>query len=330
MGLPGADYAAGVSALQFNESVADVAIRPGRSAGSPAFVEVRPIESGLILDRRVTTSAAGEPDLEIPRLPGSNRLVVSGTVPVGSKEVVRTATVDRPALYFARMLREVLVARGIRVGGAAAEYEDVYAVPPTGPTRLLLSHRSAPLAEFARVLMKISQNQYAETLLRTLGAQSGTGSATDGRAVVRAVLDGWSVPQDAYVQVDGSGLSRYNFVSAEALVTILRQMYSDQRHREPFMATLPIGGQDGSIARRFVGTAAAGNVRAKTGSISNVRALSGYVTTLDGEPLVFSILANNFTVPQAAIDAATDQAVEQLAAFTRKPADRNAAHEINH
>ena len=326
----GAGYAAGVSALQFNESVADVVIKPGMSAGQPAVVEVRPIESGLIADSRVTTSAGGEPDVEISRLAGSNRLVVRGTVPVGARDVVRAATVDRPALYFARILREALVARGIRVGGAAGEYEDVYPVPPTEPTRVLLAHQSAPLSEFARVLMRVSQNQYAETLLRTLGARSGTGTAEAGRAVVGEVLDGWEIPRDAYLQVDGSGLSRYNYVCAETLVKILRQMYGDPRHKELFVATLPIGGQDGSIARRFVGTAAAGNVRAKTGSISNVRALSGYVTSADGEPLVFSIIANNFTAPQSAIDAATDEAVVRLATFVRKASDKNIPHEFNH
>jgi D-alanyl-D-alanine carboxypeptidase/D-alanyl-D-alanine-endopeptidase (penicillin-binding protein 4) len=107
-------------------------------------------------------------------------------------------------------------------------------------------------------------------------------------------------------------------------------MYRDPRHREPFMAALPIGGQDGTLARRFVGTRATENVHAKTGSIANVRALSGYVTTLDGEPLAFSILANHFTVPQATIDAATDLALERLANFTRKPAVKNPAHEFDH
>jgi len=311
-------YAAGVSALQFNESVADVAMLPGPSAGTPAVIEVRPIESGLILDTHVTTVAAGEADVEFHRLPGSNRLIVSGTIPVGSKEVVRTATVDKPALYFARMLRATLVARGIRVTGDAGEYGDVYPVPPMAPTRVLLSHRSPSLKEIARVLMKVSQNQYAETLLRTLGAQLGDGTAAAGQKVVREVLDGWGVPPDAYVLSDGSGLSRYNYVCAEMLVKILRQMYRDPRHRDPFIATLPIGGQDGTIGRRFIGTRAAGNVRAKTGSIANVRALSGYVTTLDNEVLVFSILANSFTVPQAAIDSTIDLAVERLANFTRQ------------
>ena len=312
-------YAAGVSALQFNESVADVVIHPGPSAGTPAVIEVRPIESGLILDKQVTTVAGGEADFDLIRLPGSNRLVVRGTIPVGAKEVVRAATVDRPALYFARMLRSTLVAKGIQVTGPAAEFEDVYRVAPTAPTLVLLSHRSAPLAEIARVQMKVSQNQYAETLLRTLGAQSGDGTAVAGQKVVREVLDGWGIPQDAYVLADGSGLSRYNYVCADMLVKVLQHVYNDSRLREPFLAALPVGGQDGTIEHRFVGTRAAGNVHAKTGSIANVRALSGYVTSLDGETFVFSMIANHFTGPQAAIDAAADMAVERLASFSRNP-----------
>jgi D-alanyl-D-alanine carboxypeptidase/D-alanyl-D-alanine-endopeptidase (penicillin-binding protein 4) len=326
----GSGYAAGVSALQFNESVADVVIRPGMSAGQPAVIEVRPIESGLIVDSRVTTSAGGEADVEISRLAGSNRLIVRGTVPAGVKDTVRAATVDRPALYFARILREVLVARGIRVGGVAVEYEEVYSVPPTEPTRVLLSHQSAPLSDIARVLMKASQNQYAETLLRTLGARAGTGTPEAGRTVVQEVLDRWGIPRDAYSQTDGSGLSRYDYVCAETLVTILRRMYTDPRHKEPFLAALPVGGEDGTLARRFVGTAAAGNVRAKTGSIANVRALSGYVTSAGGEPLVFSIIANNFTAPQSAIDAATDEAVVRLATFVRRASDTKIPHGFNH
>jgi D-alanyl-D-alanine carboxypeptidase/D-alanyl-D-alanine-endopeptidase (penicillin-binding protein 4) len=116
----------------------------------------------------------------------------------------------------------------------------------------------------------------------------------------------------------------------ETLVTILRQMYTDPRHKDRFLAALSVGGEDGTISRRFVGTAAAGNVRAKTGSIANVRALSGYVTSADGEPLVFSIIANNFTAPQSAIDAATDEAVVRLATFVRKASDANGRREFNH
>lgn len=313
----GYSYAAAVSALQYNEDVAELVVKPGPTAGAPAGVEVRPAESGLLVDNGLTTVAAGPLDIQLRRLPGSNRLRVTGTVPVGSAEVKRTATVDDPALYFVRVLRAVLVARGIDVAGEAVGLDPLDAAA-SAPRRVLLEHQSPPLSEMARVLMKVSQNLYAETFLKTMGIAAG-GSAEAGLGAVREVLTGWGIPPDAYVVVDGSGLSRYNYLTAETLAHILRQMYRDPRHRDAFQATLPVGGQDGgTIARRFKATRAEGNVRAKTGSIANVRALSGYVTTLDGEPLLFSIIANHFTQPQATIDAATDMAVERLANLTRK------------
>jgi D-alanyl-D-alanine carboxypeptidase/D-alanyl-D-alanine-endopeptidase (penicillin-binding protein 4) len=180
-------------------------------------------------------------------------------------------------------------------------------------------HRSPPLAEAARVLMKVSQNLYAETFLKTIGAVAGeAGSAEAGGREVSRMLQAWGIAPDEYVLADGSGLSRYNYLTPNMLVTILERMYRDPRHRDRFMAVLPVGGEDGgTIEKRFKGTRAAGNVKAKTGSLAHVRALSGYVTSLDGEPLVFSIIANNFTVPQQTIDANIDRAVEQLANLTR-------------
>ena len=104
------------------------------------------------------------------------------------------------------------------------------------------------------------------------------------------------MPRDSYVLADGSGLSRYNYVTAQTLARVLRRMATDPRHAAAFEATLPVVGKDGTLARRMTGTPAEGNAKAKTGSIANVRALSGYVTTRDSERLVFSIVANNFNV----------------------------------
>ena len=315
----GEDYAAPVSALQYNEDVAELVVRAGAVAGPPASVEVRPIESGLVVDNRVTTQASGAADIEVRRLPRSSRVSISGTIPVGSKDVVLTVSVDDPALYFARVLRATLIGRGIFVSGEAVHVDGAAETDTaSGSSRVLLTHESPPLAELARVLMKVSQNLYAETLLKTLGGQAGEGSARRGKQAVGETLRSWGIPPEQYILADGSGLSRYNYLCAEMLVRVLRQMYRDPRHREAFQATLPIGGRDGgTLARRFKGTRAEDNVRAKTGSIANVRALSGYVTTLDGEPLVFSILANGFTQPQSTIDAAIDLAVERLANVSR-------------
>lgn len=314
-------YAAGVSALQFNENVADIAIRPGSTPQAPAIVEMRPPESGLVVENQVTTTARGDVDIDVHRYPGSSRLVVSGKIPVGTKEIVRSTAVDRPVLYFANVLRSVLIAKGIEITGGARDIADLAGEPvPSGAElKLLLSHHSAPLSDVAKPMMKASQNLYAETFLRRLGTENGgDGSAEAGQKFVRGVLTAWGVPEDAYVLVDGSGLSRYNYICADMMVTVLRHLYEDPKHREAFIATLPIGGVDGTLSRRFVNMKAANNVRAKTGSIANTRALSGFVTTADGEPLVFSILANSFTVPQSTIDASADQAVDRLASFSRR------------
>lgn len=139
------------------------------------------------------------------------------------------------------------------------------------------------------------------------------------RKVYEQMLGSWGIPKSEFVLVDGSGLSRYNFVTPHMLVRILKRMARDPKLGPAFETTLPIGGKDGTLGPRMKGTKSENNVHAKTGSLANVRALSGYVRTADGERIVFSIIANNFNVPTAAIDAVTDQVVERLANFTRKP-----------
>ena len=127
----------------------------------------------------------------------------------------------------------------------------------------------------------------------------------------------WGVAPAGLVQVDGSGLSRYNYLTPETLVTLLMHINQDERLRLPFEASLPIAGRDGTLAARMKGTAAEGNARAKSGTLANVRSLAGYVTSADGQPLVFAIVANNFgTMPEVAI-AAIDAIVVRLAEFRR-------------
>jgi D-alanyl-D-alanine carboxypeptidase/D-alanyl-D-alanine-endopeptidase (penicillin-binding protein 4) len=314
------DYSAPVSALQFNEDVARVVVRPGAAEGAPAAIELTPAESSLLVDNRVRTVPGDRVALSLRRLPGSDRLTVSGTVGRLAKEAVRLVAVDSPSAYFARALRQVLIARGIEVTGPAVGVRALDAKPVLDGVAPFFVHRSPPLSEAARVLMKVSQNLYAETFVKTIGAVAGDGGNTEsGQKEVARVLQGWGIAPEEYVLADGSGLSRYNYLTPHMLVTILERIYRDPRHRDAFIATLPVGGEDGgTIAKRFKGTRAAGNVKAKTGSLANVRALSGYVTSLDGEPIVFSIIANNFTVPQATIDVSIDRAVEGLANMTRR------------
>ena len=124
------------------------------------------------------------------------------------------------------------------------------------------------------------------------------------------------LPSDSYVIADGSGLSRYNYVTSSALVGILQRMRADPKHASAFAETLPVTGRDGTLSKRLAGTAAEGRVRAKTGTVDNARAIAGYVDTASGETLVFSIIANNFTAATSTIDAAADKASSASATFS--------------
>ena len=301
-------YAAAVSALEYNEGSVDLVIRAGAAAGDPVVIQVRPDGGGLHIDNRlVTVAESGTGRLTLTRLPGSSRVVVQGQIPAKAPPFVRTASVDNPTAFFVSAFRAALIAEGIQVNGDAVDIDDFLAKPDLTDVRAVVSHKSPRLREIASVMMKVSQNQYAEMLLRAIG----------GRDKAANVLKSWGLAGDSYVMADGSGLSRYNYVTSDVLVRVLWQMRADPKHAAAFTETLPVAGRDGTLSKRLAGTPAEGRVRAKTGTVDNVRAIAGYVDTASGETLAFSIIANNFTVPASAIDAAADQALVRLATFAR-------------
>ena len=311
-------YAAPVGALQFNEDVAPLTIAPGPRPGDPAVVSLAPGSGLEVVNRAMTAGEETSETIDFRRQLFRPTLEITGAVPAGSIPVTRNVTVVNPTIYFAQSVKDAFVAAGIRVTGEAADLDDI-AVHDGPERRALGSTSSPPLREIATVLMKVSQNLYAETLVKALGASAGeVGTTAAGRRLMRKTLTAWGIPEDAYVISDGSGLSRSNYVSAEMITAILARMYRDPRHRDEFAATLPIAGKDGTIASRMRRTLAEGNATAKTGSIANVRSLSGYVRTKDGETLVFSIIANDFVIPAATVNWIADLAVEILATFTRR------------
>jgi D-alanyl-D-alanine carboxypeptidase/D-alanyl-D-alanine-endopeptidase (penicillin-binding protein 4) len=324
-------YAAPVGALEFNENVAALSIAPATEATDRPIVMLQP-GSGLELLNRAMTGAAGSPDtIDYRRHVERPILEVTGSIPLGAQPEARTVAVVNPTLFYAESVKAELNARGIAVSGPAVDFDEVafeFAATAASPDRdkaneppawTLATTQSPTLRDVATVLMKVSQNLYAETLLKASGtAANGLGTTEGGKLAVRKTLSDWGIPQDSYVMYDGSGLSRYNYVTATTLVEILQHIYGDLRQREPFLATLPVAGKDGTMDTRLRGTRAEGNALAKTGSIANVRALSGFVRTRDGEMIVFSILANGFNIPPATIARMADLAVESLANFTRK------------
>jgi D-alanyl-D-alanine carboxypeptidase/D-alanyl-D-alanine-endopeptidase (penicillin-binding protein 4) len=313
------DYdSAGVGALQYNEDAVRVTVIPGPAPGAAAGVSISPAGSGLTIASSVTTAAAGTPASVSPRrLPGSTRLELAGTIAVDAPPYTVRVSVDNPTQFYVTALRSALIANGIDVRGAAVDADDLRDAPAaTGAP--VVSYRSAPLSELAVRLMKISQNQYAETFLKTVSAGPGVvPSAAAGWKAAQAIFERWGVPAGALVQRDGSGLTRYDLVTPEALVAILTHVDRDPRLKGPFEAALPIAGRDGTLANRMKGTPAEGNARAKTGSMTAVRGTSGFVTGADGEPLVFAILVNNYETPGSTITQAEDRIIVRLAQFRR-------------
>lgn len=319
-----AGYAAPTGALQYNENTAGLVVAAGAAAGDPAIVQIAP-GSGFTIVNRVTTVEAAEPgrrgSVNVLRRIDRPVLEISGTIPLGAPAITRTVAVINPTLFFAQSLKDALIARGITVTGEAADIDDVTAEMTNGNApdrRVLVATSSPPLRDVATVLMKVSQNQYAETLLKAIGAAvGGIGTTSNGRRAAAETFTEWGIPDDGYVMSDGSGLSRYNYIAPSTITTILAKLHADPRHRDAFVATLPVAGKDGTIASRMRRSRAEGNAVAKTGSIANVRSLSGYVKTRTGETLAFSIIANDFVIPSATVNWIADLAVEILANFAR-------------
>jgi serine-type D-Ala-D-Ala carboxypeptidase/endopeptidase (penicillin-binding protein 4) len=331
-------YSAPVGALMFNEAFATVTLTPGLNPGDPLTARLEPADAPL---RVFSTAITAPRDSAISQVRWT-RAFFTDSVPVwgrlsaGRSPFTFFVAVTDPTRYFERALGQVLREAGIAVlntpsvvghqsagtassvvgrqssGGSPVASDDRRLTTDT-----IFSWQSPRLDSILKLLEKPSQNQIAEILVRTLGTlRGGVASFDSGRVVVRETLLSWGVPEDAYVFADGSGLSRYNYVAPTALAHTLTAM---ARHPAftAFYDALPIAGVDGTIQRRMAGTAAANNARAKTGSISNARTLSGYVTTAEGERLVFVLMANHFTVPSRVVDRTQDHIVERLANFRR-------------
>lgn len=313
-------YGAAATALQYHENLVEILVGPGLEPGTRAIISTSPPGSGLIVDHDVATAVPGErARIELVRVPGSPYLRIKGRIPAGSKPVTLTAAVDNPTRFYLTAFREALARHRIFVSGSLADVDELAAPPRLDHATELIVDYSPPLAEVVDVMLKWSRNIYAETLLLASSAHDGA-PADDDEAieVMKETLQRWGIVPGSYIPRDGSGLSRYDYVTAGMLTSLLTYLWADPAHAAPFQAALPVAGISGTLAQRLTGTPAEGRVRAKTGTLSNVRALSGYLTTLNGETIVFSILVNHFRVSVQVVDDIIDRAVLRVVTFSRE------------
>jgi len=310
----GEDYGAGVDALYFNEGFG-TAIAVGKTGMPPDSIRTLPATSypRIVFPLRSASQASDTFGLRLGFDPTRTQFTARGRL----KNSVDTLTYvfpDQREAYLAA-LSEALRSRGIVVAGGELRSGSHNGAGTTTSASPLFSISSPPLRQVLPALLKPSQNQIAEILYKTLGLEkTGVGSSDSGRVVLERQLAAWGAESDGYLIRDGSGLSRYGYLSPETLVRVLDKVRADTAFHV-FYDALPIAGLDGSLRNRVKGTAAAGRIHAKTGSVANARSLSGYALTADNHMLIFSLLANNWITPTAAVDSVHNQIMVMLASL---------------
>jgi len=333
-------YGAQVSALNINDNAIDLTVKPGGRVGAPVVVTTGPPAAGFmtIANRAITSARGSKNELQLYRGVGENTLEITGSIPLGDAGFIGGVAIPDPALAFVSMFRDALVKRGVKIdgrvrtvnarsGGSIVPNTSVASPPSTivsSPVEIA-SLQSPPFSLIAAHTLKPSQNQYTEIILRTLGKvrltpmgqslmATNQDNETAGLEVVRNFLHQAGVGDSDLVLSDGSGLSRNDMITANATVQLLTFM-SKHKYFAQFRDALPIAGVDGTLRTRMKGTLAEGNVRAKTGSLSSVASLSGYVTTAAGEHLVFSMMLNNYPDAGALRRESIDAIAILLASF---------------
>ncbi|MEJ7606461.1 MAG: D-alanyl-D-alanine carboxypeptidase/D-alanyl-D-alanine-endopeptidase [Bryobacteraceae bacterium] len=286
------EYGAPVSALIVNDNAFRLTLTPSSELGGPAEIAISPEFESLVIHNRTRTTEA-ETNVAIERLPGSGELLVSG--PVAKKDVSLLA-VDDPALVAANLLRDALLKRGVSIpNGARALHRTNPAVPAEAAGVTLAERTSLPLIEDLRIVNKESQNLHAEIALREVArVANGVGSRKGGLVELQKWLEEISIGKNEYAIYDGSGLSRLTLITPLAISKLLIHMYATA-HREAWLSTLPVGGVDGTLYRRFDQRPKASQILAKTGTLSHVSTLAGYALRKKGGIYAFSIMVDHFT-----------------------------------
>jgi D-alanyl-D-alanine carboxypeptidase/D-alanyl-D-alanine-endopeptidase (penicillin-binding protein 4) len=329
-------YGAPISALTVNDNAVFLNADPGAQAGDAVTPQWDPPVDYYTLDNSLTTAARGaDAHYGVDRQPGSLKVRVYGAIAIGSNGLHDGLALEDPADFAARAFLGMLRRRGIAVTGSAKarhrdsvdteslrkEQEESLALTPstlhtvtTEPAgkRVLASHVSPPLLEDMTVTLKVSQNLHAELTLRTLGKLlARDGSLGQGTRVVRQFLISIGIRPDDFFFFDGSGLSNQDLITPRAATALLTYA-ARQPWGQSWRSALPVAGVDGTLDNRFTHSPVKGNLDAKTGTLGEVRALSGYMTAASGRTFAISILINDHQPDAKATSKAMDELVEMI------------------
>lgn len=320
----GKSYAAEISALQFNDNSITLTISPPDKQKSNATIIPEFHSSYFSINNLLTSNPDENKKLRVVNSFNSNQINISGNLLFGDRIRRRTVSIYNPTLYFVTVLNEIFTEKGIEIEGEPLDCDDIEDWNfDQQKYQLLLTHFSPPLNDIIQICMKKSNNLYAETFLKTIGYHKyGVGSFQTGKAVVDSLLFSWKIAPESYSFRDGSGLSRYNLISAAQLVKTLKKMRMNEQWQN-WQPMFPVAGLEGTLEDRFRNTSLVNIMKAKTGSMGNIYSLSGYISSVSEDDLVFSILINGHLSKTEEIDLKIAKLLDQIVLINKMKLKKN-------
>lgn len=311
-------YAAQSSSISLNDNCVDIVLKYDSEKDS-LLISTLPENNYVIIRNEVRlVSKDSITNIDVNRQRGSNLITLYGTFARSTDSLKTVVTVNNPTQFAMVTLHKVLQEKGITVRGYPADIDDLGLVLDYSSLGHLFSYYSPDMTEIVKVINKGSHNFYAEQLIKTIGLEiEGLGSSQKGIEAAKHIFEEIGLNPDNLVMVDGSGLSSQNMVTPRQIVTLLKYFFNDKLFTS-FYNSLPIAGVDGTLGNRMKNTRAQSLVRAKTGYIRAARSLSGYAITGDNEPVVFSMICNNFNVPVKLAENIQDLVCLRIINFKRK------------
>ncbi len=311
-------FSAPSGAISFNDNTVDIIITFDNESQKAKIFTLPDSRYIIIKDNITVVPRDSLTSINVYRERGTNLVSVYGTLKAISDTIKTFVTVNNPTQYSMVVLSEVLKRRGISIRGFPVDVDDINKQLDYSGMQKIFSFNSPQLKEIIKVINKNSQNFYAEQLLKTIGLETyGYGSVENGVKAAERVFQEMGINTENMKMADGSGLSRLNLITPRHIISLLSYMYKS-KYFIPFFNSLPIAGVDGTLGMRMKNSTAEAKVRAKTGYLEAVRSLSGYAFTGDNEPVVFSILVNNFSVPVKLAENLQDLVCLRLVNFKRK------------
>lgn len=292
-------YGAQISALtaspttDFDAGAVKVGIKPVDRKGERPAVKITPETDYIkVINRAVTVGQDGKRKISIERVHGKNTIIINGTIPIHTKGVTEWISIWNPTRYALTLFKQALEDKGIEVMGKIK----IGMVPDTA--KMIDSHYSMPLSELLVPFMKLSNNTHGEMLTKEMGkVVEGEGSWNKGLTVLKSELNKFGVDTNTMILRDGSGISHVSSIQANQISQLLFAVQKEKWF-PAYLNSLPVAGASdkmtgGSLRLRMKTEDLQGKVKAKTGTLSTVSSLSGYVDAKSGQRLIFSILLNN-------------------------------------